>query len=445
MVGQGLSGTAQVVPQADITVELRPSGIPLPQYILHATPWLRKELFVYQDPLTKQFVFSGAKQDSIAHESVGCYGTFMQASVPQCRRVLTHNSAAVTSYTMSNIEFVSQQIILPDSVSASILEDASQGDISITSNSVHNYQTPVPSSTSQNLIIPAKIASANTMYCLFVPQVFVTGAEAYMYNSLRGICPFGSVSAFNGVNVNGITSAYDINAGYLGYNADELAIQNIRCNSGVFQVQLKIGNELLPQQPLTCITELVAENVKAQHKLFDSSSNVNATYSLTTKISGRLGGSVVSGLAYDVVKSGSFTTTFVSAAFCDDQTAINNPAMGYAYACEANYIAVSGSGVSNKTIRDYTIQRRPHQLELFQPPESSFVLAFDMDTWSRVSDVTRSGKYLGNNTITLNVTEATALGLPNNTTLANGYTMQTFVVHDIRFSFQAGGSVVSYY
>jgi hypothetical protein len=443
VIGQGTS--TATVPQADVTVELRPAGIPLPQYILHASPWNRKELFVYQDTVTKQFVFCGAKQDSIAHEADACYGTFLTSSVPQCRRVLTHNASAITSYSLSNIEFVSQQIILPDSVSASILEDAAQGDISITSNSVHNYQTPIPQSTSQNLIIPAKIASANTMYCLFVPQVYVTGAEAYLYNSLRGICPFGSVSALNGINPNGLLNSYDKTAGTLGYVNDDLAVTNIRCSSGVFQVQLKIGNELLPQQPLTCITELVAENVKAQHKLFDSTSNVNATYNLTTKLSGRLGGTAVNGLAYDALRSGNFTTTFVSAALCDDQTAINNPAMGYAYACEANYLNTASASSGQKSINNYVIKRNPHQLELFQPPESSFVLAFDMDTWSRVSDVTRSGKYLGNNTITLNLTEANALGLPNSQTLANGFTMQSFVVHDIRFSFQAGGSVVSYY
>jgi hypothetical protein len=443
-IAQGTAAAGRVL-QADVTVELRPSGIPLPQYILHASPWNRKELFAYQDAGTKQFVFAGAKQDSIAFEGEACYGTFLTSSIPQCRRVLTHNSSAITSYSLSNIEFVSQQIILPDSVSASILEDAAQGDISITSNSVHNYQTPIPQSTSQNLIIPAKIASANTMYCLFVPQVFVTGSEAYLYNSLRGVCPFGAVSALNGINNNGLLNTYDKSQGYLGYNNDDLTVQNIRCSSGVFQVQLKIGNELLPQQPLTAITELIAENVKAQHKLFDSTSNINATYNLTTRLGGRLGGATTNALAYDVVRSGNFTTTFVSAALTDDQTAINNPAMAFAYACEANYISATTLGSSGKTNRDYAIQRLPNQLELFQPPESSFVLAFDMDTWSRVSDVTRSGKYLGNNTITLNITEANALGLPNIQTLANGYTMQTFVVHDIRFSFQAGGSVVSYY
>ena len=428
--------------QGDVQVEFTPAGIPLPQYVLHARPWERKEFFCHINA-TKQYVFSGAIQSDIAHEASACYGTFLSASVPQCRRVFTNNSEnGTTTYILQNIEFVSQQIILPDSVSASILEDAAQGDISITSNSVHNYQTPISQSNSQNLIIPAKIASANTMYCLFVPQAYVSGNEAYLYNSLRGICPFGSVhTRTSALSKNGLLDAYDTSIAALGVADNDLEVINIQCSQGAFQVQLKVGNELIPQQPLTTITELVAENVKAQHKLFDTRSNINATMNLTTTLRRTFGTAYTDGLAFDVIRGGGFCTTFISAAFCDDQTAINAPATAYAYACEANRV---GSG-TQKGLYDYVLRRLPNQMELFQPPESTFCLAFDMDTWSRVSDVARSGKYLGNNTITLNLQNALALGDSSTNTGSGGYTLQTFVVHDIRFSFQAGGSVVSYY
>lgn len=435
--GQGNSALLQ----GDVQVDFSPAGIPLPQYILHSQPWLRKELFCSVNA-NNQYVFCGRIQNEVASEGAACYGTYLSASVPQSRRVYTNNQEnGTTTYLLQNIEFVSQQIILPDSVAASILEDASQGDISITANSVHNYQTPIAQSTSQNLIIPAKIASANTMYCLFVPGAFVSGNEAALYNSLRGICPFGSVQALNGLNQNGLMAPYDnLNVG-LGYAPGQLEVVNVPCSAGLFQIQLKVGNELIPQQPLTTISELVSENVKAQHKLFDTRSNVNATMNLCTRSRFIMGGAYTEGLSYDTVRSGNFTTTFVSAAITDDQTAINSPSMVYAYACEANK---TGLG-AQKSLSDYVITRSPHTLELFQPPESTFVLAFDMDTWSRVSDVARSGKYLGNNTITLSLQNAIALGTQNQNSGSAGYTLQTFVVHDIRFSFQAGGSVVSYY
>jgi hypothetical protein len=128
----------------------------------------------------------------------------------------------------------------------------------------------------------------------------------------------------------------------------------------------------------------------------------------------------------------------------DDQTAINNPAMGYVYACEANFLSSTNSSVS-KSMSSYVIPRKPYQIEIFEPPASTFVIAFDLDTWSRYTDVTRSGKFLGNNTITLTMQNANALGLTPQQSRSGGYVLQTFVVHDIRFSFQAGGSVVSYY
>lgn len=439
--GQG----ANPMLQGDVQVDFSPAGIPLPQYILHSTPWLRKEFFCSINA-SNQYIFCGRIQDEVASEASACYGTYLSASVPQCRRVYTNNQEnGTTSYLLQNIEFVSQQIILPDSVAASILEDASQGDISITANSVHNYQTPIAQSTSQNLIIPAKIASANTMYCLFVPGAFVSGNEASLYNSLRGICPFGSVQALNGLNINGLMAPYDNNNVGLGYIGGNLEVVNVPCSAGQFQIQLKVGNELIPQQPLTTISELLTENVKAQHKLFDTRSNVNATMNLCTRARFIMGGAYTEGLSYDTVRGGNFTTTFVSAALTDDQTAINSPTMCYAYACDSNFRAQSNNPQAQKSLSDYVITRAPHSFELFQPPESTFVIAFDMDTWSRVSDVARSGKYLGNNTITLSLQNAIALGAQPQNSGSAGYTLQTFVVHDIRFSFQAGGSVVSYY
>jgi hypothetical protein len=433
------------MPQADVTTEFHISGIPLPQYILVNEPWTRKT-FAYTIENDGSFTFYGKGTGPLGSEQVACYGSYLSSSIPQSRRVLQSNGVSNNgsiSYQLQNIEFVSQQIILPDSVSASILEDAANGDISLNSNSIHNYQTPCGVSTSQNLIIPAKIASANTMYCLFVPQAFVSGTAASVYNSLRGINPFASV-AVDG-QLNGINTPYSANNG-VGFTNDSVEIRNTPCRSGAFQIQLKVGNELIPQQPLTTITELVSENVKAQHKLFDTQSNVNTTFSITTTQSEVLGGNITSGLSYDSIVNGNFTTTFVCADLLDDQTAINNPSMGYVYACEANAAgATSQASLDALNISNLIIKRDAYSIPLFTPPESSFVIAFDLDTWSRFSDVTRSGKYLGNNTITLTMQNALALGLTNQQSGSNGYILQTFIVHDIRFSFQAGGSVVSYY
>lgn len=433
-------------------VDFGPAGIPLPQYYLHTQPWRMKDFWVniakvnkgtLQDPyFNTTFQFGGAQHLNPCSDNLACYGTHLPASVAQARRVLTHTSGQVyVSYVMENIEFISQQIILPDPVSSQILSQAAAGDITIVANSVHNYQTPIGVSSSQNLIIPAKIAAANTIYCLFQPQTFTTGNNACMYNSLRGVNPFGAVyleqgTAFPG----GVGGASNLTS--IGVPDGTMNIVNIPCSGAPFQIQLKIGNELIPQQPIVNLNELVTENLKAQHKMFDTLSNLNATYALSTYSRSRLGAGTQNTfyqLSYDVTHPEDFATTFIPVELLDDQTIINNPSMAYVYACQSLY---SGD---NATYSDYVTAKYNNFIKAYQPPTSTFLIAFDMDTWSRYSDVTRSGKFLGNNTITLSLTNANLLGIPDAQVGAGGFVLQTFVVHDIRFSFQAGGSVVSYY
>jgi hypothetical protein len=428
-----------------VTHEYTPSGIPLPQYYLHAQPWRNKNF--YYDIITnvdgsKVIVAGGSQQKDPCWQSQACYGSYLPSSVAQSRRCTTHTGGQLyLSYVVENIEFVSQQIILPDSVSSQILTQAASGDISITANSVHNYQTPVSISSSQNLIIPAKIAAANTMYCLFQPQTFVTGSNACLYNSLRGVNPFGACYLDSGIIPNSITQAGFTS---IGYPAGAINVRNVPASGAPFQIQLKLGNELIPQQPIVNLNELLTENLKAQHKMFDTLSNMNSLFALSTfqnaKIASTDLSTTISGLSYNVLQPDTFATTFIPVELLDDQTIFNNPANAFVYSCDCVFNADAES-----TWDQYEVQRLPAIIPAMEPPESTFLIAFDMDTWSRYSDVTRSGKYLGNNTITLSLTNAYLLGIPDSQALAGGFTLQTFVVHDIRFSFQAGGSVVSYY
>lgn len=429
-----------------VTHELAPAGIPLPQYYLHAQPWRNKNFYytLEKNPVdeSRYILAAGAQQTNPCSQSTACYGSFLPSSVAQARRCLTHTGGQLfLSYTVENIEFVSQQIILPDTVSSQILTQAASGDISITANSVHNYQTPVSISSSQNLIIPAKIAAANTMYCLFQPQTFVTGINAPLYNSLRGVNPFGAVYLDSGITPNAITTP---GFASIGYEAGALNVRNVPASGAPFQIQLKLGNELIPQQPIVNLNELLTENLKSQHKMFDTLSNINSNYALSTFSQGRIAshdpGAFIPGLSYNVLQPDTFATTFVPVEFLEDQTIFNNPANAFVYSCDAVY-----NNDDESVFSDYEVTRLPSIVSAMEPPESTFVIAFDMDTWSRYSDVTRSGKYLGNNTITLTLNNAYLLGLPDAQCLAGGFTLQTFVVHDIRFSFQAGGSVVSYY
>ena len=77
---------------------------------------------------------------------------------------------------------------------------------------------------------------------------------------------------------------------------------------------------------------------------------------------------------------------------------------------------------------------------------STFMLGFDLDTFSHNTDVVRSGHYLGNNTVSLNLSNMKIVdNSPMNMPLCNSVRMDTFVLHDLRLSFQAGGIVQAFY
>ena len=77
---------------------------------------------------------------------------------------------------------------------------------------------------------------------------------------------------------------------------------------------------------------------------------------------------------------------------------------------------------------------------------STFMLGFDLDTFSHNSDVVRSGHYLGNNTVSLNMSDVRIIdNSPMNMPLQNNLKMDTFILHDLRLSFQQGGTVQAFY
>jgi hypothetical protein len=77
---------------------------------------------------------------------------------------------------------------------------------------------------------------------------------------------------------------------------------------------------------------------------------------------------------------------------------------------------------------------------------STFMLGFDLDTFSHNTDTIRSGHYLGNNTVSLNLsTFAVQDNSPCNMPLMQSVRMDTYVLHDLRLSFQAGGIVQAFY
>jgi hypothetical protein len=461
----------------EVTVCGHPSGIPLPQYILGYTPWAKKSLFVGLAAKSGSNIYSiygdTVSPSDLCSETIACYGSYLPHSVAQSLRCFNQyggNTNYVT-YQIQNVEFVSQQVILPQNVAADILDIASQGEgISISSNSVRVYQSPVNSSTTQNIIIPATIASANAMYVYFIPQNHSSTTEGQLYNSNSRMCPFSKIWTQDPYPQTSCTQASSVSS-LANYSVGQYAVgqstpfgvRNAPSKSGSFQIQLVLGNEYIPVQPMTCISEIVAELVKCQHKLFDTQANSSFGFSLTERYgylpttSQTLSSTTdygntsdVTQYFYNALAKRDFCSAFTFPAYLDDQTYVQNPNWNYVGAAMWNS-AVTGYGtsigqlgISGATNSLYGA-RGPYTLPLFTPAESTFVIGFDLDNWSGYSDVARSGNFLGNQTITLRITDAIALDYQSQKTGIIGINMYAAVVHDIRLSFQAGGTIVEFY
>jgi hypothetical protein len=199
------------------------TGNPKPQYVPVCQPWLYGQRF--SDTLIP------GNTTSYCEESNCCYGTYLPASTAQVRRTTTKAngllglgangnfvsvdnslgtiSSPKVSILIQNLMYVGQQIILPDEVTASVVRMAVNGDISIVSHSCKTYRATMNSATTQNLILPIKIASANALFVLFQNTNMI---ENCMYASCTRNCPFTALewkdNGYTALNTNTTSLPY---------------------------------------------------------------------------------------------------------------------------------------------------------------------------------------------------------------------------------------------
>lgn len=292
-------------------------------------------------------------------------------------------------YEVVNVQYVCKQVVLMDTVTSAIVSKAAAGDISIHTNSFRSYSTDMGSvggtaNTSVTLLVPAKVASANALYVTFRDSLQLQNAK---YESLK---------------------RQSIGLSQTGDRAS---------------VQLRIGNELIPQSPIVSSSEALIELLKAHH---DYPNTLNFT---------KLGENV------RVME----TEPYKFGAGANDETkagdVIRTPISFDDFNCNSIQFPLTG------TVTEY--HRKGISIDwpnyMYEPAwYSSFALGFDLDTFSYDSNVMRSGRYLGNNTMQLMITN----GMFPNVDLSNtsrNWRVDYFVMHDVRVSFQAGGIVQSFY
>jgi len=380
-----------------------------------------------------------------------CFGTYLPCSTAQSRRILESTNSAISdpsknnvpSYLITNLQFTSQQIIVPDEVTASIVRQAADSDISLDGQTCHIYKTVCAQSVSQSIILPIKLASANALYILF--QNIKTQENMY-YNSLSGICPFTSFQ-WNTTDKR-----------FFVGSEKPPTIRNIGTTTNPFSVQLRIGNELFPQQPITNVPQLIKELVRSVHGTGDMNCSLPFVSSIRNKrFLSNTDTSNSSQFEYTSLQSDQFTIPFVPVEALDDQSITNNVLYNdYFESSITNekgvapyFLTDTGSQLDydwKKITATAYNDRGTYVYPAFKPPESSFVLGFDLDTFPGQTDQARSGRYLGNAPLTLEMSNCWGL---NNVSVSGSSVdpviATAIVLHDARFSIMAGGQMTSYY
>jgi hypothetical protein len=415
------------------------TGNAKPQYVPRRTPWKCLADYWGFGPNTcktklTELVTIGSDYGYVRERDV-CFGTYLPASTAQVRRtriafnncpgIAGFNGDKPVTYQITNLKYVGIQTILPDEVTASIVRQAASSDISLHAQSCRTYKSLLSQSLTQNLILPVKVASANSMWVLFQNQKMLDNTH---YCSLTRTCPF---------------SAFQWTPSSTGCAVGSNVIPNVKSvtSQNAFQIQLRIGNELLPIQPMTCVQHVVTELMRSVHGLGDMNTELPLSAFVRNKTFNDNKSEKPNENIYNSLKSGDFLVPYIPIEALDDQTITNNPIfMDYHNAQNTGFQSFYGS---DKQFND----RDRYVLPEFLPPISKFLLGFDLDTFPGTNNVARSGRYLGNAPLTLQMTNVHAAALPSisNVTQADSISATVIVLHDIRFSIMAGGQILAYY
>lgn len=462
-------------------------------------------------------------------------------------------SAIPVSYTITGVEFIGKQVVVGDDVARAIIERSAAGDISIHTQSYRQYPQTISASnwTYQENPIYLQKNGVN----LGIPNT----AGSPLINGLQRTCRIGAQSIIIPAKISSANAIYNLfrnGSGLEDFRFDSLRRMTIGMtddNTSACTVQMRIGNELIPQSPIQSASEALQELLKAHHiegymgtsekmgsivansQCFTWPSQNPDMYSLTTArylaaiqgienlvnpsapfsdaISFKTGAlsATINDFNSQILFSNPDNVTFGYPAFprynlagSGTTTLVATPAASVpsasfftlltADAASKWYTTVSygsqsyvssatayNAGVTGESGWDYITRqskfkeavrraffggryssgrdgvksqdlRHPESANFINPYKqhagkySTFALGFDLDTFSHNTDTIRSGHYLGNNTVSLNISNMVVEdNSPLNMPLMNSLRMDSYILHDLRLSFQAGGIVQAFY
>jgi hypothetical protein len=174
------------------------------------------------------------------------------------------------------------------------------------------------------------------------------------------------------------------------------------------------------------------------------------------------------GLDFNPFQDFGYFTTFVSVYALDDQTITQNPYLALAETNDANAgdatitnISSATSGTRVRGIRYPSSNAAPPNsnsqgqiftgvLNKFIPPIGSFYLGWDFESWTNHQDVMRTGKFLGQEQLSVRMTGTFLCTAKNIAAASQVPQTQTvmctaIVPHVVKMSFVPGGHMLTYY
>lgn len=472
---------------------------PAPQYALVPNPWVYKSLGINQSlgyPSNWSNAAGGNMPSNIANissagvvtyanETQVFYGTRLKWSVPQSTRIfaLTYDGQSRgtnpippatnigTTYQLSNIAFVGDQIILPDEATEDIIAQAARGQFNVHTNSYRSYLLQVSNASTQTIIMPLKVNVCKRLLIVFQNNQQRSSNTAFYYDSNCGLNPFALVDA-GGANtlattVNGMTGlgtptttltgvgySQPLNVLAAGTTISDAVKLSGSATGPTISVQLRIGNDFYPPMPLQTMQELSVELAKTMEGFQNAGYSPNFMDDVGAAYTGGN-----SPLYYDPTKRNSFGTAFIPIDCCDDQTITCNYDMVPLY----SYNSTAGSTSSNNNSTNtggifvsgtngtptfptgfnkaqngfnYMCPRGYCVKNCYVPPSSSFIMGFNMKSF-KSSDGVTSGEWLGNQNITLQI--AGACGLTGN---LQSYRAIAILPHEAVLRYSPGGQIL---
>lgn len=443
------------------------TNLPKPQVVPCTQPWACKG--------SGQIAIGAANADATGtamvycNENAACYGTYLPAAQAQSRRCWQNTklnatsdsfaNAGQTSFTIRDIQYIGEQVQLDDVVTSAIIQSAASSEIVVWTRGYRSFEASCDQNTQQNIILPIQIGQAEAMFLVFRPSIILTSPDYYS-NSFS--CPFVGLG-YDTLPIPAVAGAvarnYDVGGVY------SLASSLDTASTGSFSYQLFSGTKQYPLQPIQTVTELLTEREKSLHNLHNWDMCSTENMSLVSWGSKYGSTSNATGLDFDPFLDFGYFTTFVSVFALDDQTITQNPYLQVAEAVDAiaDYTAnLNAANTVLPRVRGWRCPSSPIQgnqlggvqfqgvLNEFTSPIGSFFLGWDFESWTNHQDVMRTGKFLGQEQLSIRMT-GTHLCTARNI-LAVGQQAQAqniqctaIVPHVVKMSFVPGGHMLTYY